>query len=119
MSTRRDSEIETCFFENARDILLVLDAATGLVIDANVAAQHAYGYSRDELLALTVFQLRADPTDVPQQMAITAARGILFETRHRRKDGSVFDVEVRSRGHAEDQPNAMRPSRPSSTSSAT
>ncbi len=96
----RDPEIETRFFENARDILLVLDAHTGRVIDANAAALAAYGYSRDELLAMTVFELRADPSDVPQQMAAANAGGVLFEALHRRKDGTVFDVEVSSRGHA-------------------
>lgn len=97
----RDPEIETRFFENARDILLVLDAETGRVIDANVAALAAYGYTRDELLTLTVHQLRADPRDVPRQMAAANAHGVLFEALHRRKDGTVFDVEVSSRGHGE------------------
>ena len=101
LSTERDPTIETRFFENARDILLVLDAESGRVIDANAAALAAYGYSRDELLTLTVFQLRADPSDVPQQMAAASAGGVLFETIHRRKDGTVFDVEVSSRGQGE------------------
>jgi PAS domain S-box-containing protein len=99
LSTVRDPEIETRFFEHARDILLVLDAESGRIIDANEAAVAAYGYSLEELGALTVFQLRADPTDVPTQMALARAHGVLFETTHRRRDGSVFDVEVSSRGH--------------------
>jgi two-component system, LuxR family, sensor kinase FixL len=99
VSAARDPEIETRFFEHARDILLVLDAETGRIIDANQAAVDAYGYTHDELVELTIFQLRADPTNVPAQMAAAGARGVLFETAHRRKDGSVFDVEVNSRGH--------------------
>lgn len=98
LSTSRDPEIEARFFEHARDILLVLDSTTGAVIDANQAAEQAYGYTRDELLALTIFQLRAEQSNIPQQMATASATGILFETTHRRKDGSVFDVEVSSRG---------------------
>lgn len=100
MSTARDPEIETRFFEHARDILLVLDAETGRVIDANGAAEAAYGYTRDELLGLTIFQLRADPSDVRTQMAAARARGVLFQTQHRRKDGTIFEVEVSSRGGA-------------------
>jgi PAS domain S-box-containing protein len=96
-----DPEIGTLFFEHARDIMLVLDAGTGQVIDANEAAIRAYGYTREELLQLTIFDLRADPSAVPQQMAAAAAQGILFETTHRRKDGQTFDVEVNSRGHTQ------------------
>jgi len=94
-----DPEIEKRFFEHARDILLVLDAVSGRVIDANEAAVEAYGYTREELRELDVFALRADPSDVPQQMAAANAGGVLFEARHRRKDGRTFDVEVSSRGH--------------------
>lgn len=98
LSTVRDPDIETRFFEHARDILLVLDAATGRIVDANAAAEKAYGYSRGELLDMTIYELRADPSDVPKQMAAANAHGILFETMHRRKDGSTFEVEVSSRG---------------------
>lgn len=98
LSTVRAPDIETRFFEHARDILLVLDAATGRIVDANAAAEQAYGYSREELLAMSIHTLRADPSDVPKQMAAANAHGILFETLHRRKDGSTFEVEVSSRG---------------------
>ena len=98
VSKERDPAIEALFFEQARDILFVFDADTGRVIDANDAAILAYGYSREELLQLTVFQLRADPSDVPQQMAKARQTGVLFETLHRRKDGRCFEVEVSSRG---------------------
>jgi PAS domain S-box-containing protein len=94
-----DPEIGTLLFEHARDIMLVLDAGTGQLLDANEAAIRAYGYTYEELLQLTIFELRADPSKVPQQMAIASAEGILFETTHRRKDGQTFDVEVNSRGH--------------------
>lgn len=72
----------------------------GRIVEANRAAQAAYGYSREELLALTIFDLRADlPTpSVENQMAAAMADGIVFEARHRRADGSTFPVEVSSRG---------------------
>jgi len=101
LSTVRDPEIETRFFENARDILLVIDAVSGQILDANAAAEQAYGYGRDELLELTIYQIRADPRDIPRQMAVANAQGILFETVHRRKDGSLFEVEVSARGHGD------------------
>ncbi|NVB83398.1 MAG: PAS domain-containing sensor histidine kinase [Kofleriaceae bacterium] len=91
-------EISRFFFEHARDILVVLDAVDGRVVDANEAAELAYGYPRSELLDMTVYDLRADPADVPVQMKAADMAGVLFETLHRRKDGTILNVEVNSRG---------------------
>ena len=85
--------------EHSRDIMLFIEP-NGRIIEANDAAVSAYGYSRDELLALTIFDLRASdaPLQTASQMAEADSGGIIFETTHRRKDGSCFDVEVSSRG---------------------
>ncbi|MDQ3364940.1 MAG: PAS domain-containing sensor histidine kinase [Myxococcota bacterium] len=96
---RHDAEIATYLFENARDILLVIDAEDGRIIDANEAADLAYGYPRPELLARTIFELRAsDRAPVDAQMRAADSRGLLFEALHQRRDGSTFHVEVNSRG---------------------
>jgi PAS domain S-box-containing protein len=96
---RHDAEIASHIFEHARDIILVIDAASGALLDANEAAEHAYGYSREELLARSVFDLRIEtPSSVQTQMTVAQQQGILFETVHRRRDGSTFPVEVSSRG---------------------
>ena len=86
-------------FEYARDILLFV-ATDGTIIEANHAAQEAYGYSYDELRAMTIYALRDPATSgtVQSQMHAAEDDGILFETRHRRKDGTTFPVEVSSRG---------------------
>ena len=86
--------------EQARDVMLFVRLADGRILEANVAAEKAYGYSRDELLALSISQLRAPETSpsVRDQMAVASEKGILFETLHRRADGSVFPVEVSSQG---------------------
>jgi PAS domain S-box-containing protein len=86
-------------FEHARDIVLMIDAETGVIIDANCAAELAYGYSRDELVGRTIFDLRIEPASaVGAQMRVADAGGTLFETLHRRRDGTTFPVEVSSRG---------------------
>ncbi len=95
----RDAAITEHIFEHARDIILVICAESGAFVDANRAAELAYGYSRDELMQMHIFDLRVEcPTEVEQQMLRARSEGILFETKHRRRDGSVFDVEVSSRG---------------------
>lgn len=94
-----NGEIFAHVFEHARDIVLVIDAATGSLLDANQAAVLAYGYERAELLNLTIFDLRiSEPPSVLEQMNVANARGLLFDTVHRRRDGSTFPVEVSSRG---------------------
>jgi PAS domain S-box-containing protein len=87
-------------FENTPEMILFVRLADGRILEANRAAERAYGYSRDELLALRIADLRAPDThaQIGPQMADAAASGILFETRHCRKDGETFSVEVSSIG---------------------
>jgi PAS domain S-box-containing protein len=77
------------------DILFVF-GADGRVVDANAAAVAQYGYSFDELLERTVFDIRL-PDDRPTavvQLGRAHSEGQQFETVHRRKDGTTFPVEV-------------------------
>jgi len=85
---------------HTRDIVLFLRREDGRILEANTAAHIAYGYSHEELLSLSIDDLRASETKplAHEQMDIADARGILFETVHRRKDSSTFPVEVSSRG---------------------
>jgi PAS domain S-box-containing protein len=86
--------------EHSRDIILFMGYADGHILEANTAAVRAYGYSRDELLGLTIRDLHASDTQglTADQMAQADAGGILFETSHCRKDGTIFPVEVNSQG---------------------
>jgi PAS domain S-box-containing protein len=88
------------FFEHARDILLVIRASDGRILEANQAAEKAYGYPREELQELHIANLRAVETHalIAPQMHQAVTGGILFETIHRHKDGSSFPVEVNSLG---------------------
>ena len=92
-----DQERYCLLFEQARDIVLFL-RPDGALVDANPAAVAAYGYDRDALLAMNVAQLRA-PESMPSladQLRRAGDGGLVFETRHRRRDGSLFPVEVSS-----------------------
>ncbi len=79
-----------------QDMIFVADDQQRLV-EANEPAVQLLGYPREELIGMEVKTLR-DPATlhdyadrVRQQQAHGAA---LFETRYRRKDGSVFPVQV-------------------------
>ena len=83
----------------ANDIILLIGDDLRIV-EANEPALTAYGYTREELLGLSIRELRAPQTlqefDAQWEKADTQT-GYLFETVHRRKDGSEFPVEVSSR----------------------
>ena len=85
---------------HSRDVIFLLGREDGRILEANSAAIETYGYSRAELLTLRIADLRtADTRDsLPRHMAVADASGILFETLHRRKNGSTFPVEVSSQG---------------------
>ncbi len=82
----------------ANDIILLLDMQ-GNLCEANDRAVTSYGYSREELLKLSIADLRPPETrpDVEQQMKqVAAGNGLIFETIQRKKDGTAFPVEVSS-----------------------
>ncbi len=86
--------------EQSRDIILFVRQDDGRILDANAAALSAYGYHREDLPNLSIRDLRAPGTHALTaiQMAEADAQGILFETVHRRNDGTIFPVEVSSQG---------------------
>jgi PAS domain S-box-containing protein len=86
--------------DHSRDIILFIRRADGRILDANYAATKVYGYSHAELLGLTIYDLRATSTLEQAEAQLSAADegGVLFETMHRRKDGTIFPVGVSSQG---------------------
>ena len=75
----------------------VYDDVTLAFLSANDAAVQYYGYSRDELLSMTILDVRP-PEDVPAVLdALERARSSDIFTgtfRHRKKDGVIVEVEV-------------------------
>ena len=97
------------FARNARPMWFY-DPATLAFLDVNQAAIKAYGYSREEFLALTLPDIRP-PEDLPQLLANVrldaTTRQAVRESRHRKKDGTIIDVDISSH----DVTHAGRPAR--------
>ena len=69
----------------------------GTIFSVNDYACASLGYSKEELCALTVFDI--DPAITPEKMleikkTLDTSGAATFETIHRRKDGSAFPVEI-------------------------
>jgi PAS domain S-box-containing protein len=83
----------------ANDIILLFDNKFN-IIEANDRALETYQYSRDEIIGMRLEKIRAPETlsDLPAQMQVVDVnKSSTFETFHKRKDNSVFQVEVSSR----------------------
>lgn len=94
--------------DHLADVLL-LTGLDGSILDANAAALGCYRYSRAEMVALSVNDLKApddqDPLD--DQVREAAAQGVRLETVHRRSDGTLFPVEMLSVPVSADGETAM------------
>jgi diguanylate cyclase (GGDEF)-like protein/PAS domain S-box-containing protein len=95
---RESEERHRAMFEQNRAIKLLIDPATGTIIDANLAASEFYGYPLDTLRRMKITDLNVlSPEEVHAEMqrARTEQR-LYFLFRHRLASGDVRDVEVYS-----------------------
>ncbi len=81
------------------DVILMADEQ-GHLVEANERAVEAYGFSREQLRAMTQREIRAPEARAQLEADLAragAAGGGLFETLHARRDGTAFPVEVNYR----------------------
>jgi PAS domain S-box-containing protein len=83
--------------DNSNDAIEVIDIKTGQYLDVNKKACSDLGYTREELLNMKVFDV--DPnhnneTFKSMSKKFNPSGSMLLETQHKRKDGSIFPVEV-------------------------
>ena len=83
----------------ANDCIFVLDDELKIV-EVNDRVIESYGYTRDELIGMEASKIRAEqqaPLLKGQMEESLAKGGVVYETMHRRKDGSAFPVEISAR----------------------
>jgi diguanylate cyclase (GGDEF)-like protein/PAS domain S-box-containing protein len=83
-------------FERNRTVQLLIDPATGRIVDANPAACRFYGYSREELTARKMSDINAlPPSDVTDALARAASGAQSWsQFAHQLASGEVRNVEV-------------------------
>ncbi len=85
--------------DHATDAIFLYDEE-GIVLDANRQACETLGYAREELIGMRTSQFDRDITPEKFQRIKRQLRedgSVTFNGRRRRKDGSLFPVEVRAR----------------------
>jgi len=85
--------------EESRDPIVVLDEDAA-VFDANTRFAEMLGYTRDEVSGLHAWDWDAALSEAQIRELATSvdSAGHHFETRHRRKDGTIIDVELSNNG---------------------
>ncbi|MHC4981909.1 MAG: PAS domain-containing sensor histidine kinase [Planctomycetota bacterium] len=98
LALRESEEKYRQLFSAESDAIVLFDADTKRIVDFNDAALELYGYSRDEFLKLKADELSAEPVRTPEEMQQDAAGqlGGAALCYHKKKDRSVFPVEISS-----------------------
>jgi diguanylate cyclase (GGDEF)-like protein/PAS domain S-box-containing protein len=90
------SQIYSAVISSTKDGYWVIDPR-GRLLEANQSYCQLSGYSEQELTRMHIWQIDINESsqDVEQRIVQISQRGsMIFETEHRRKDGSIWPVEV-------------------------
>lgn len=94
----RDSQARySTVVEQAAEGIFLFDPDSKQILDANAALAHLLGYTVEELLSMTTYQIVAhEPHDIDAyaRQIYSASTHIIGERRYRRKDGTLLTMEV-------------------------
>ena len=98
---RESEELYRQLFEAESDAVVLIENATGQILEANSAAAALYGYTREEFLSMKNTDVSAEPEET-RRLTITTpivaekVMPVLLRW-HRKKDGTIFPVEITGR----------------------
>jgi PAS domain S-box-containing protein len=94
---REREQLYRQMFTNQSAVRLLIDPATGGLIDANAAACEFYGYDRPTLLTLNISDINTLPAQkISQEMRLGFRGKSFFTFQHRLASGEIRDVDVYS-----------------------
>jgi PAS domain S-box-containing protein len=93
---RKVSEDYRRIFESAHDPILIFRPADEVVLNVNRRACEIYGFSREELVGMSLMDVSEDVPSGRDQVAQTMEKGVFynFESVQFRKDGSRMFLEI-------------------------
>ncbi len=83
-------------FEKARSGKLLLDPENGMILDANLAAEEFYGYTREDLTRMNMTDINPIPLDelIEKMRGAMESKETVFKAAQRLADGSRRIVEI-------------------------
>jgi len=96
MTIRSSEERQRMILETAIDGFWLVDMQ-GKLMEVNDAYCRLSGYTKQELLNMNIFELETIETNtetIAHLQKLKELREDRFESKHRRKDGTVFDLEI-------------------------
>jgi PAS domain S-box-containing protein len=95
-SLRHSEEHYRALFENNPHPMWLYDTQTRAFLAVNDAAADCYGYTKQEFLGMTTADLQTPGEVAPADNAANSSTKIrkTGARRHRKKDGSIIDVEI-------------------------
>jgi PAS domain S-box-containing protein len=93
---RENEEKYSSLFHNNHSVMLLIDAETGNIVDANPSACAFYGYKKEVLIKKQIKELNTlSEKEISQEMKrAKSEQRELFNFRHRLANGDIRDVEV-------------------------
>jgi|GEM_PF-1666848 PAS domain S-box-containing protein len=93
---RTSEEKYRMLFEIQKTAIVLSDYKTGKILDCNSAATRLYGYSREEFLNRYLPDLAENSEEAKRNLDkdISERPVVLLKRNHKKKDGTVFQVEI-------------------------
>ncbi|MDQ3707242.1 MAG: diguanylate cyclase [Chloroflexota bacterium] len=83
-------------FEHAQDAILIIEPEGEVILDVNERACDLYGFSRAELIGMSIESLSHDPDyDKTQiEQALSTGTNRRFQAKQFRRDGTLLEVDI-------------------------
>lgn len=97
---RRAEEKYHSLFDHANDSMFIIDPETRKFLDCNLKAASRLGYTREELLKMTLDDIYTKMAAERNENIIKELKkngSVVFEHNHKAKDGTLIPVEISSR----------------------
>jgi PAS domain S-box-containing protein len=99
---QKSEQQQRALFDYATDGIVVMDR-DGIIVNVNNKTCEMHGYSKEELIGISIWQLEAesDPDISQDRMKrILAGESVVFETTQLKKDGTHIPLEISSKAVA-------------------